>query len=290
MKESKSYQFEIGEFKCTLYKDFHFTYRIQDYFNNIEPETAITALRAYDISKDPIPSPYVALLIEHEKTKILVDTGLGIRPEPLKFKGHQFVYDGQLIPILRKNNLLKDIDQVILTHLHPDHAGGLFDDSENIYFPNAEIIIHEDEWNYWNNDYQLGNSPVFDVTIREQVIPLKNRDLKLVNSREGEIYPGIQLHHIPGHTPGQIAVQVSSGGEHLLYISDAWLHPLHIEHLDWTTVFDLDHMQAKRSRIKLLEMAYDQSMLVQSFHFDFPGLGRIDKVKDGWKWVRQMQE
>ena len=122
------YQFSIGEFKCTLFKDFDCNYRIQDYFDNVDLEVALKALSLYDITKDPIPSPYVGLLVEYKDKKILVDTGLGKRQEPLEFMDHKFVIDGWLIPILQKKNLLNDIDTVVVTHLHPDHAGGLIDE------------------------------------------------------------------------------------------------------------------------------------------------------------------
>jgi glyoxylase-like metal-dependent hydrolase (beta-lactamase superfamily II) len=60
---------------------------------------------------------------------------------------------------------------------------------------------------------------------------------------------------LPIHTPGQIALHIHSENDHLLYISDAFLHPLHIEQLDWQTNYDLDHNMSKQSRIKLLEFA-----------------------------------
>lgn len=99
-----------------------------------------------------------------------------------------------------------------------------------------------------------------------------------------ELLPGATVVKADGHTPGQIAIIIQSGKEHLLYISDAFLHPLHIENLDWRTTYDLDHEKARRSRVKLLDLAYKDSMLVNAFHFDFPGFGRIDKVKNNWAW------
>jgi hypothetical protein len=69
-----------------------------------------------------------------------------------------------------------------------------------------------------------------------------------------------------------------------LYISDAFLHPLHIERLDWQTNYDLDHEKAKSSRIKLLELAHKERMLINAFHFDFPGLGRVEKHNNRWTW------
>jgi glyoxylase-like metal-dependent hydrolase (beta-lactamase superfamily II) len=101
------------------------------------------------------------------------------------------------------------------------------------------------------------------------------------------LLPGITVVNADGHTPGQIALAIHSGKEHLLYASDAFLHPLHIEHLDWRTNYDLDHEKAKSSRGKLLDLAYKENMLVNAFHFDFPGLGRVDKYYENWKWTYQ---
>jgi len=283
----RRYSFKVGNFKCTLFKDYLYQYRIADYFQNISAEVAVQALEKYRLTEGLIPSPYVALLVETDNKKILVDTGLGKRSEILEFKGHQFRFDGQLIPDLMSNSLLDKIDIVILSHLHPDHAGGLFSEDKKCLFPNSKIIIHHAEWDYWHKDYKMGSSPVFDYTILEQVNPLKEHHLRLIDKPELEIAPGINLIHIPGHTPGQLAVHLNSNREDLLYISDAWLHPLHIEYLDWKNVFDLDHELAKKTKLRLLNMAYANSMLVQSFHFDFPGLGHIDKLNNNWSWVNE---
>ena len=99
-----------------------------------------------------------------------------------------------------------------------------------------------------------------------------------------ELLPGVTAIKADGHTPGQIALVIHSEKDHLLYISDAFLHPLHVERLDWRTNYDWEHEKAKRSRIKLLELAHKDDMLVNAFHFDFPGLGRIAKKGSNWAW------
>ena len=99
-----------------------------------------------------------------------------------------------------------------------------------------------------------------------------------------EIIPGIQCVKAGGHTPGQMALIIKQETNPFMYISDAFLHPLHIENIDWQTNYDLDHKKAKKTRIKLLELAYKEHMLINAFHFDFPGLGRIDKLKNNWIW------
>lgn len=283
MKELHS--FTVGDFQCTLFKDAVYHYNIPDYFHDIPNEVALQALKNFKVVNGLIPSPYVALLIETDSKKILVDTGLGRRTEILEFKGQQFKFDGRLIPDLSAKGLLDGIDMVVLTHLHPDHAGGLFSEDKTCFFPNSEIVVHQKEWDYWLQEYKMGTSRVFDYTVREQLQPLDTQQLVLTGKKQHEIAPGLNLIHIPGHTPGQLAVHLHSKGENLLYISDAWLHPLHITHLDWKTVFDLDEELALKTKLRLLDMAYTDSMLVQSFHFDFPGLGRIDKTNNQWSWV-----
>lgn len=173
---------------------------------------------------------------------------------------------------------------MIITHFHPDHIGGIFSEKGNLNFPNARFHMHEEEWSYWHSS-QSGNQPeMFKYFNEKNISSLKNLNLHLFNGDFVSLLPGITAVKTDGHTPGQIALNIHSDHEHLLYISDAFLHPLHIEQLDWQTNYDLDHQKAKNSRIKLLELAHKENMLVNAFHFDFPGLGRIDKFENNWIW------
>lgn len=89
----------------------------------------------------------------------------------------------------------------------------------------------------------------------------------------------------PGHTPGHMAVVVSSGREELLYISDAALHPIHLEQPDWYPVYDLDPARAMLSKRQLFDRAAAKQSLVLAFHFyPFPSLGHVIKQGSGWQW------
>ncbi len=188
--------------------------------------------------------------------------------------------------ILDKESIDKyQITKVILTHLHPDHVGGIYNETGLINFPKAKFFIHEDEWNFWYSSKSDDQPPIFRYFIENNVSGLKDMNIELIKGEEKEILPGIRAIQSSGHTPGQISVSIESENDKMFYISDVFLHPLHIEHLDWKTNYDLDHKLAKSSRENLLQLAYRENMQINAFHFDFPGLGRVDKMKNNWKWV-----
>ena len=125
------------------------------------------------------------------------------------------------------------------------------------------------------------SGPVLVEFANRNLPPVRDR-LELVDS-ETEIVPGIRAVAAPGHTPGHMALVVSSKNEQLLCISDAFLHPAHLEQLEWHSVFDVDPGQLVGTRRRLLEMAVAEDMLVMAFHFAFPGLGKAIKYGNTWK-------
>ena len=102
--------------------------------------------------------------------------------------------------------------------------------------------------------------------------------------REREILPGIQAVVAPGHTPGHMALLISSRGEHLLYISDTVLHPIHLEQPEWCATVDFAPDQVVSTRRRILNRASAEKALVLAFHFPFPGLGHIIQKGEVWEW------
>ena len=99
-----------------------------------------------------------------------------------------------------------------------------------------------------------------------------------------EIVPGIVAVDASGHTPGQMALSISSGGEQLLALADAVIHPLHIEQPDWVAPVDLLANETVVTRRRLLGQAAVEKMLVFAPHFAFPSLGHVILEGDGWRW------
>lgn len=282
------YKCNIGEFQCTIFKDLIFTYKAKDYFINAPPEQELKqALDSYKIDSEKIASPYIAMLLQKGNQKILIDSGIGFSQEPIVFKGNSFVLKGRLQQLLDKEHIATtDITDVIITHFHPDHIGGLFSSDGTLLFKNATFHMHQKEWDFWHSSKSDSQPPLFKFFVEKNISPLKKENVQLIAQDYHEICEGgVVAVNAEGHTAGQIALIIGDKEEKLLYISDAFLHPLHMEKLDWQTSFDLDHSKAKKTRNKLLQLAHTERMKINAFHFNFPGLGFAEKNGANWKWV-----
>ncbi len=117
----------------------------------------------------------------------------------------------------------KAIDTVLLTHMHPDHSAGLTDMSNGeLLFPNAELVMHENEPAHWFDDGALAKADersanLFFQAGREQVAPYKKRTRLF---KQGEVFPGVTAIPSHGHTPGHTAYLVASGNEQLMIWGD----------------------------------------------------------------------
>jgi glyoxylase-like metal-dependent hydrolase (beta-lactamase superfamily II) len=197
---------------------------------------------------------------------------------------------GKLLENLKAEGIEpKDIDTVILSHGHPDHIGGNTDADGKPIFSNARHVMYKDEWDFWTSEPDLSKLPVgeelqqFILMFAQKNLPPIKDQLFLVDG-ESEILPGITTIAAPGHTPGHMALSISSGNQKLVYISDALLHPIHLERPEWYPAFDLAPEQAQSTRVQLLNFIVDEKALMMACHFPYPGLGCPIKKQERWHW------
>ena len=285
LHKTEIFKFDVGKFKCIFFQDLVYNYLAKDFFSNVGEEDLNKSLSRHNVSPLSIPSPFTPVLLQTDDKIILIDTGMGFSENPIDIRGNLMVIKGRFHELLQQENIrTQDITDVIITHFHPDHIGGIFSEHGKLNFPNARFHVPEEEWNYWHSPKSSDQIDYFKFFVEKNITKLKDYDLNLIKGDFIEFLPGLTAVKAYGHTPGQIALVVQSENEHILFVSDSFLHPLHIERLDWRTDYDMDHLKAKQSRKKLIDLALKENMLVSGFHFDFPGLGRIHKHKKDFVW------
>jgi glyoxylase-like metal-dependent hydrolase (beta-lactamase superfamily II) len=217
-------------------------------------------------------------LVNTGEHRVLIDTGAGALGADT----------GRLLGSLQSAGVDPgDIDYVILTHGHPDHLGGNVDAQGNVVFPQAQWIMSKIEWDFW-----MGGEAerVLPEHGRDVLLGTAQRNLSAIRGRislvagEAEIVPGVRILPAPGHTPGHVAVAVSSAGEELLCLVDLVLHPIHLQEPEWSAAVDMLPDRLVATRHAFLGRAAAENCLVMAFHFPFPGLGRASSLGVGWQW------
>jgi glyoxylase-like metal-dependent hydrolase (beta-lactamase superfamily II) len=169
----------------------------------------------------------------------------------------------------------------------------LLDGEGKAVFPNATYFASKTEVDYWTgSDPDMSklrvpaeNKKVFAANAKRYLGAIKDR-LTPVSPGQ-KIVPGLEVVSAPGHTPGHIALLVSSGKEALLNSADTvHHHVLMFSRPDWTSAFDTDPKMAAETRRKLLDRAAGDGLRVLGYHLPFPGIGHVRTVKGGgFEWV-----
>ena len=281
---AETYRFKLGAFECIVISDGTRVYPGpgQAFFYNAPQEELANELRQHGIDLatwDEKVMQYLAMVIYTGDHVVLVDTGAG----------NLETTTGNLMANLRAEKVdPHDIDTVIIGHGHPDHIGGNTDEQGKTAFPNARYVMWKDDWDYWTttdlSDIEL-DAHIKEILLssaKKYLPPIKDQ-LELID-QEQEIVPGISAVASAGHTPGHIALALSSEGNALLYIGDAVFHPIHFSRPDWHAAFDISPQDALASRRRLLDRAATENALVFGSHLSFPGLGRVTGLEQGWSW------
>lgn len=227
------------------------------------------------------PTSVNAFLIDTGKKRILVDTGGG------NFFGPSL---GKFQSALKAAGYAPEaIDEILITHLHPDHVGGLVSGGKAV-FPNAIVRLDASEQKFW---LDRSNVDKVDASVKgsfDAAAALLEPYRVLGHIKPFEpgavLDPGVSAVALPGHTPGHTAFRIQSEGKTMLIWGDLMhVAPVQLKDPGVTIKFDYAPDLAARNRIAMMKDSVQRKYIVAGSHLAFPGIGSFKQVAGGWQWI-----
>jgi len=270
----------LGEFEVTALSDGTVALPVDTLLTNTTKAKSDKTL-ARNFLKSPVETSVNAYLINTGTKLVLVDTGaaglfgptLGRLAESLKSAGYQ----------------AEQVDEIYITHMHPDHVGGLMA-GEKMAFPNAVVRADKRDADFWLSQANLDKAPAEGKGFFQGAMASLNPYVAAGKFKpfdgDTELAPGIKAMAAPGHTPGHSLYVVESGGRKLVL----WGDLMHVAAVQFaepsvTIAFDTDSKNAAVQRKRAYAEAAKQGYLVGSAHLSFPGLGHLRAEGKGYTFV-----
>ncbi|MGH6617517.1 MBL fold metallo-hydrolase [Sphingomonas sp.] len=277
------YALRVGEIDVLVVSDGVLPLPTETMSTNADPAERSAWLKDMFLPQDAFDWALNVIVVRSGEQTILVDAGLGGQfPD--------FPRAGQFAQRLEAAGIdLAAVTDVVLTHMHMDHVGGLLgDEVKSRLRPDLRIHVAAAEVDFWASpDFSHTEmpSPVPDVlrSTAKQFLDEYHNKLQTFEE-EYEVAPGVVAQRTGGHTPGHSVVRVTSGGDRLTFAGDA-LFPVAFDHPDWHNGFEHDPDEAVRVRVRLLREAAATGELLVATHMPFPSVGRVAVNGDRFRWV-----
>ena len=178
----------------------------------------------------------------------------------------------------------EDVTVVVITHMHPDHIGGIMENGRPAY-PNARYVTGQVEYDFWTADERMsGPTEGLARLVAANVKPLADK-MSFIGDG-GEVAPGITGMAAFGHTPGHMVHVIESAGRKLAITADTANHyVLSLQKPDWEVRFDTVKDKAAETRRTVFGMLASERMPFIGYHMPFPSVGYVEPLGDGFRWI-----
>ncbi|MGS4887690.1 MBL fold metallo-hydrolase [Roseibium sp. MB-4] len=219
-------------------------------------------------------------LIETGHKKVLVDAGSGTWLKA-RFPETGFITASGSFLI----NAANDITDIILTHMHADHIGGLVADGQSL-FPNATVHLQNSEWAFWTDENLVEAVPEDKRPIVQLIQSLARPIASQIKLHDGDadLENGIHVTSAQGHTPGHQVVRISSGGKQVMLLGDALVSGvLQFANADVHYALDSAPETAAATRNTLFAELAAEQIPFAATHLEAPDFGTLTATgSDGY--------
>lgn len=277
------YTQQVGDIEVTVISDGVLPITASTLATNVDEADLSSWLDDMFLPPEVVDWPLNVVLVRSGDRTILVDAGLGVEFE-------DFPRAGQTIHRLEAAGVdLSSITDVVLTHMHMDHVGGLLNDGvKERLRPDLQVHSAAAEAEFWT-------APDFSQTVMPQPIPdvLRSVATRFLDEyggnlrtfeNEHEVAPGVLITRTGGHTPGHSIVRVESRGDRLIFAGDAVFAP-GFDNPQWHNGFEHDPGEAARVRVELLRELAATGGALAATHLPFPSLCRVAVNGDAFRAV-----
>ena len=226
-------------------------------------------------------------VVRTDRHTILVDACVGNdkeRPARPAWHRAQFPY---LENLAKAGVRPEEIDFVMCTHLHIDHVGWntrLVDGRWVPTFPNAKYVFARTEYEFWEERERTGGEGPVPNVFADSVLPVMEAGQVQLVDMDYQFDNGLWFEPAPGHTAGNVVINLKSGDETAVLTGDVMHHPLQLCCPHWSSRACEDREQSARTRTALIERYADTSTLMAPAHFASPTMGHIVSRGDAFAW------
>ena len=274
------YRMKIGAFEITALSDGTVSLPVDKLLTNNKP-AVVSSLLGKSYLKAPVETSVNGYLINTGSKLVLIDAGAAGLFGPTL---------GKLVDNLKASGYAPEqVDEVYITHMHPDHVGGLVANGRMV-FPNAVVRADARESGFWLSKDNLDKAPAdakgfFQGAMASLEPYMAAGRLKPFDGAT-DLLPGIRAVPAAGHTPGHTIYIAESEGKRIVF----WGDLMHVAAVQFampaTTIqFDSDSKSAAPQRIKNYADAARQGYFVAVAHVSFPGIGQLRADGKGYVWV-----